>query len=237
MLNLQNIHGLSLDLDDTLWPVWPAIGRAEQCLCDWLQRHAPATALAYPTPQALRDIRLTVERERPDLLHDLSTLRLESIRRALVLSGDDGALAEPAFEVFFEQRLQVDLFEDVHPVLTVLSAGLPLVALSNGNADVRRAGLGAYFKVALHAREFGVGKPDRRFFDAAADALGVPAGQVLHIGDDPLLDVQGAQQAGMQTVWVNRNHQAWPLSQAPDLEVHSLLELRQVLQPRLDALR
>jgi HAD superfamily hydrolase (TIGR01549 family) len=235
MLNLLKIHALSFDLDDTLWPVWPAIGRAEQRLCEWLERHAPRTAQAYPTAQALRELRQVVEHERPDLHHDLSALRLESIRRALLLAGDDAALAEPAFEVFFEQRLQVDLYDDVHPVLTTLAERFPMVALSNGNANVQRAGVAAYFRAALHAREFGVGKPDRRFFDAAGQALDVTAAQLLHIGDDPVLDVQGGQQAGMQTVWLNRDGQRWPLAQRPDLEVSNLWELQQALQPLLQA--
>ena len=42
-------RALTLDLDDTLWPVWPAIERAEAVLHDWLKAHAPATAAAFDT--------------------------------------------------------------------------------------------------------------------------------------------------------------------------------------------
>ena len=44
MLNLQTIKAISLDLDDTLWPVWPTIRRAEQVLQDWLRPQAPRSA-------------------------------------------------------------------------------------------------------------------------------------------------------------------------------------------------
>ena len=44
MLDLSRIRAITLDLDDTLWPVWPTIHRAEQVLSDWLMQHAPATA-------------------------------------------------------------------------------------------------------------------------------------------------------------------------------------------------
>lgn len=233
MLDLQKIQGISLDLDDTLWPVWPAIGRAEQVLLQWLQRHAPRTAAAYDSPQALRELRLAVERDRPDLQHDLSGLRRESIRLALTRVGDDPALAEPAFALFFEERQNVELYDDVHAALGTLAAHLPIVALSNGNANVHRTGVGAYFKGAIHAREFGVGKPDRRIFEAAADTLQVPAAAVLHIGDDPLLDVKGAHDAGMQTVWVNRDGKAWALDLAPGLEVSTLATVVEALAPRL----
>ena len=37
------IRVLTLDLDDTLWPVGPTLVRAEQMLHDWLRAQAPAT--------------------------------------------------------------------------------------------------------------------------------------------------------------------------------------------------
>ena len=83
------------------------------------------------------------------------------------------------------------------------------MALSNGNADVHRVGIGAHFKAAISAREFGVGKPDVRIFHAAAAAAGVASHEVLHIGDDAHLDGVGALNAGMQLAWVNRHGHAW----------------------------
>ena len=203
------VRALTLDLDDTLWPVWPTIARAEQVLADWLVQHAPATAALGADRQTLRAVREHTGRSRPDLAHDLSALRRESIRALLLRAGDDPALAEPAFEVFFEQRQRVDLFDDALPALARLSARYPIVALSNGNADVQRVGIGAHFKASISAREFGVGKPDPRIFHAAAAAVGAAPHAVLHIGDDAHLDGVGALNAGMQTAWINRAGQAW----------------------------
>ena len=203
------VRALTLDLDDTLWPVWPTIARAEQVLADWLAQHAPATAALGADRQTLRAVREQIGRERPDLAHDLSALRRESIRGLLQRAGDDPALAEPAFEVFFDERQRVELFEDALPALERLAARFPLVALSNGNADVHRVGIGAHFKAAVTAREFGVAKPDVRIFHAAAAAAGVAPHEVLHIGDDAHLDGVGALNAGMQLAWVNRHGHAW----------------------------
>lgn len=210
VLDLARIKAVTLDLDDTLWPIWPTIARAEKALHAWLGVHAPQAAALAASPEALRAVREELNRTRPDLMHDLSALRRESIRLVLTRAGDDPVLAEPAFDVFFAERQRVELFTDALPALAFLSARFPLVALSNGNADVHRVGLGAYFYAALSAREFGVAKPDPKIFHAAAQAAGVTPDQVLHIGDDAHLDGVGALNAGMQVAWVNRAGHPWP---------------------------
>lgn len=208
-LDVTRIRAITIDLDDTLWPIWPTIERAEAVLAAWMLEHAPATAAQWGDPKALREVRNQMHTLRPDLAHDLSALRREAIRLVLQRAGDDPALAEPAFDVFFAERQRVELFEDALPALEFLAKRYPLVALSNGNADVHRVGLGQHFRAAFSAREFGVGKPDARIFHAAADAAGVSAAEVLHIGDDAALDVVGALGAGMQVAWLNRNSLAW----------------------------
>ena len=210
MLDRLPLKAISLDLDDTLWPIWPTIARAEAVLLDWLTAHAPATAALHATPAALRAIREQMDRLRPDLRHDLTALRRESIRLALAQAGDDPALAEPAFEVFFAERQRVDLFADALPALQRLAARYPLVALSNGNADVHRVGLGAHFSAAVSATAFGVPKPDARIFHAAAQAVAAAPHEVLHVGDDVATDVLGALDAGLPAVWVNRAGHDWP---------------------------
>jgi 2-haloalkanoic acid dehalogenase type II len=225
MLDLTIIKAITLDLDDTLWPVWPAIERAEAALDAWLGRHAPMTAALFANPTARHDIREQIVRTRPELKHNLSAIRREAIRLALYRSKENPLLAEEAFEVFFDARHQVTLFDDAMLALEFLSSRYPVVALSNGNADVARVGLGKYFRAAISAQQFGVGKPDPRIFHAAAGAVDVPAHNVLHVGDDATLDVLGALNVGMQTAWVNRSDHLWVHDAAPHETVTSLTEL------------
>ena len=44
MLDIARIKAISLDLDDTLWPIWPTIERAEKALHEWLVTNAPMAA-------------------------------------------------------------------------------------------------------------------------------------------------------------------------------------------------
>ncbi len=230
MLNISKIKAISLDLDDTLWPIWPVIERAEKALLDWLTQHAPQTAAMFASPTALREIREYMAevmlKQRPDIRHDLSAIRRESIRLALSRAHEDPLLAEPAYEVFFAERNRVVLYDDALPALKALSARFPLVALSNGNAQLDLIGLHGYFKASISAKEFGASKPDPRIFAAAASAAGVQAHEVLHIGDDAALDVVGALNANMQAVWLNRDEKLWPYEdKAPTVEVYSLADV------------
>lgn len=225
MLETSRVRAVTLDLDDTLWPIWPTIERAERVLHAWLSEHAPMTAALYANPAALREIRNHVADRRPEIKHDLSAVRRESIRLALDRAGEDPLLADAAFDTFFAARQQVELYGDARPALEFLAARFPLVSLSNGNADLERVGIGRYFRAAVSAREFGIGKPDARIFLAAAGAVDVAAEDVLHVGDDATLDVVGALNAGMQAVWLNRAGHDWPHEQQPHVTVRDLTEL------------
>lgn len=225
MLDLTLIKAITLDLDDTLWPIWPTIERAEKALETWLEQHAPMSVALFANATARHDIRQQVKRLHPELKHDLSTVRREAIRLTLQRSGENPLLAEAAFEVFFAERNRVTLFDDALQTLQFLASRFPLVALSNGNADIHRIGIGSYFTASINAQQFGVGKPDPRIFHAAAGAVDVQPAEVLHIGDDATLDVLAALNCGMQTVWLNRNDELWAYGPEPHETVSTLTGL------------
>ena len=230
MLDPSRIRAITLDLDDTLWPIWPTMDRAERVLRDWLRPQAPATAELLAQSERMRALRARVVQARPDLVHDLSAVRRELIRCALTEAGDDPGLTDGGYEVFFAERQRVELYGDALNALAFLSARHPVVALSNGNANLQVIGIDRFFRASVSAREFGVGKPDPRIFHAAAQAVGVAPREVLHVGDDAALDAQGALGAGMQAVWINRTGAAWPHEgAAPHATVDSLTALCQLL--------
>jgi len=224
------VHAITLDLDDTLWPIAPAIGRAEAALDAWLLAHAPRTAARWPLAErrALRD---EVDAEHPQLAHDFTSQRLITLERMLLVAGDDTALVEPAFEAYFAARCEVEHYEDSVDALERMAARVPLAAVSNGNACLRRIGLMHLFRFQLGAREHGAAKPARSIFHAACAQLRCHPSQVLHVGDDAMLDVVGAADAGLRTCWINRPDEAgnvrpWVHRDVqPDLQFTSLAAL------------
>jgi FMN hydrolase / 5-amino-6-(5-phospho-D-ribitylamino)uracil phosphatase len=223
MIDISRIKAITLDLDDTLWPVWPTIGRAEAVLTAWLTTHAPSTAALSADAELKKTVRAEINARHADRAHDLSFLRLQSIRALLQQAGDPVHLAESAFEAFFAERQRVDLFDDALPALSFWSQRYPVVALSNGNADVHRVGIGQHFHASVSAQSLGVAKPDLRIFVAGAAAAGVQPHEVLHIGDDAHADCVGALAAGMQVAWLNREGHDWTHGDTrPHLEVRDL---------------
>jgi HAD superfamily hydrolase (TIGR01549 family) len=224
------IRAITLDLDDTIWPVAPSIERAEAALDDWLREHAPRTAARWPI-EARRALRDQVDAEHPHLAHDFTRQRLITLERMFAAAGDDVALVEPAFEAYFAARCEVEHYHDSVDALARLAAHAPLAALSNGNACLVRIGLMPLFRFQLGAREHGRAKPDASIFLAACERLGCEPAQVLHVGDDIEMDIVGAHRAGLRTCWINRAEHAplprrWPRDDVrPDLEFSTLAAL------------
>ncbi len=200
---------LSFDLDDTLWPVGPVIAAAESELLSWLRARYPRTVSAHDI-ESMRALRAGVAERFPERGHDLTFLRHRALKDLFAAAGHAESLADEALEVFFAARNRVELYDDVRPSLLRLRSRYRLFAVSNGNADLQRCGIADLFSGHVTASAAGAAKPDARIYAALLEMAGVEAHQVMHIGDDPLADVVGATQAGLQAVWLNRDARQWP---------------------------
>ena len=61
-----------------------------------------------------------------------------------------------------------------------------------------------YFDGVVVSAVSGVEKPDPRLFEEALEASGVGRDRVVHVGNDPVTDISGAAEAGIDTVLVDR---------------------------------
>jgi putative hydrolase of the HAD superfamily len=205
---------LSFDLDDTLWPIEPVIIAAEAALWTWLKTEH-SEAMREHSIETLRAGRARVALQFPERAHDLTFLRHRAIMELFGKHSQARAHADAAFEVFYRERNRVTLYPDVAESLQRLRGRYRLFALSNGNADLRRCGLEHLFEGHVTAISAGAAKPDARIFSELLRTAGVPAAEVMHIGDDPRSDVSGAARAGLQAVWLNRDARDWPQDLEP----------------------
>jgi putative hydrolase of the HAD superfamily len=227
------IKAVLFDLDDTLWPIAPTIVRAEALQYEWLTLHAPAL-VAQHSRDSLRARRMELVHTDPRFLYDLWSLRHTALVEALTAAGDDPAKAETAMAVFSRARNVVSVFEDVVPGLVQLGQDFTLGTISNGFADLEAIGLADHFRVSIAAHRLGYAKPDARIFHQACDALQVAPSETLYVGDDPLLDVEGAQKAGLRAAWMNRFGRELPESVVPDCHCTTLVELTNWLKAIAD---
>ena len=225
MVPVNEIRTITLDLDDTLWEIHPVIHRAEKRLYEWLgEKYPPITAMF--SPEDLRGLRKQVVEKHTDKVHDLTFLRHTVLTEAANTAGCRNFVVEEAFAVFDDVRNDVEMFPEARPALAALAKRFKLIAVTNGNASLEKIGIDDLFHGHVNAAMAGAAKPARAIFDAAVAAGGASAAQTLHVGDHPLFDVHGAREAGLRTVWVNRNGDEWPDDyEAPDLQVRHVGEL------------
>ncbi|MXM66908.1 HAD-IA family hydrolase [Streptomyces sp. HUCO-GS316] len=102
------------------------------------------------------------------------------------------------------------LFPDVLPVLDALAASHRHAVLSNSSLHVqdrklRMLGVHDRFEAILCAAELGVSKPEPGAFHSACDALELAPHHVAYVGDHPEIDGRGAADAGLLSVWIDRD--------------------------------
>ena len=121
-------------------------------------------------------------------------------------------------------------------VLALAARGCALAVVSNTmrtpgsvlRVVLGRAGLLAPFAALTFSDECGIRKPDPEIFARTLERIGVAPAEAVHVGDDPVLDVEGARDAGMRVIQVVSGGRATaPVK--PDAAIGTLGELPDAL--------
>ena len=180
--------------------------RAEEAQQQWLLQHRPGAVEAFDH-EALLEFKKSVWKRHPHLLHHVSQMRIQMLYELQIAAGypeeEARSGAKQAFAVFLQERHKVELYEEALDVLEQLAQDYTLGALTNGNADIYKTDAAEYFDFAFLAEDIGASKPHPDMFAAALQQAGVAAENIIHVGDDPEHDIQGARDVGMHTVWMN----------------------------------
>jgi putative hydrolase of the HAD superfamily len=193
----------------------PALDRAYQASGSYLGR-VWATNRDVPVDEHVRAIVGGVDRGLAARLPgDLLTALVDAYTRPILMvppKVDDGALKA---------------------VSTLCDLGYTLAIVSNTMRTpgtmlrrvLERYGLLRYFAHSAFSDETRVRKPDPAMFLGALRALGADPSQAIHVGDDPILDVEGARAAGMRVVQVTTTSLEDLSVHRPDAVVPSLIAL------------
>ena len=164
----MKVRAVCFDLDNTLWDVWPVIMRAEQRMYDFLAGRYPRV-VASMTMEMMRAAREQTAAAHPQMRHDFTFLRKQTLREHAREFGYAEAMVEEAFGAFIKARNEVDLYPDVLPALGQLRARFRLFTASNGNAAIGKVGLAHFFERRKRGTQFERGfglrfrRPPRRW--------------------------------------------------------------------------
>ncbi|RUO37005.1 phosphoesterase [Aliidiomarina shirensis] len=227
---LRPFTAISFDLDDTLYDNKPVMIAAEQHVANFVAQQCPETAeLDVHGWRALRD---RMASSNSELASNMTALRLATLEHGLTQYRvkHPRKFAEAAMAEFLIARNQVNIAPEVHALLAALAERYPLVAVSNGNADVHRIGLGEYFQAAYQPGNGMRGKPFNDLFAAASKGLALKQPeQMLHIGDHPISDIQGALRFGAQALWYVPNKPIAEATWLPHARIGKLTALYDLL--------
>ena len=143
----------------------------------------------------------------------------------LGLMGD----AVRAVDIVLEDLGQRRIHTDTVQTLPVLQEKCRLAVLSNADdrfLDPVVQRLGVNFAAVLSSEGARCYKPRPELFHAMLRSLGVAPEDAVYVGDRQYEDVHGAGQAGMRSVWLNRDGVALdPNLPTPDYHVASMSEI------------
>jgi HAD superfamily hydrolase (TIGR01549 family) len=100
---------------------------------------------------------------------------------------------------------------------TLRRRDIAVAILSNGwnPLQARKARRAGFDGTVLVSSEIGEQKPELAAFEVLLQRLGTPPAQTWYVGDDPNVDIAGAQEAGMGAIWINWERKEYPRQLAP----------------------
>lgn len=104
------------------------------------------------------------------------------------------------------------LFDDSRELLETLKGKYKLGLITNGDSNQQRkkidtTKIGDYFSEIIISSEAEVSKPNKKIFEIACKKIEEEPQNCVMIGDSYKLDIQGAQNYGLNAIWVNRKNE------------------------------
>jgi len=218
----------------------PFIAEADEALTLYLREQSLELNLStFPSEFRKRLDDYFKQREN-DLLESTYT---QVLRAVLEDKGYDDApsdiLRNALDRLFAVTQSNWALEEDALPILKKLEeSGYRLGVISNAGDDqdvqqlVRGFGIHSYFDFILTSAACSYRKPHPRIFELALANWYLHPSEAVMVGDNLTADIQGAQNAGLYGVWINRRADPQMERQeavSPNASMSSLSELPAIL--------
>jgi len=163
--------------------------------------------------------------------------RIKSWENALSRFGIcNGSIAQKLGDSFKRIRNTKHIvYPDSIECLEQLKPHYKLGLITNGATDlqwkkINGSNLRHYFSAIVISSEYGFAKPDPHLFLEAMSLLKSTSENTIMVGDTLKTDIKGAKEAGIRSIWINRNNKNCDDPDLkPDYEINSLSLLKEVL--------
>ena len=160
---------------------------------------------------------------------ELINTRFEKLFAHFGIEKDGSYLAE-RYQFFLSKQGQTYLgVEDL--LRNLIKQGYELYAATNGityiqTGRLEQSGIKPYFKEIFISEQLHTQKPDALFYEKIGQQIaGFSKEKTLMIGDSLTADIQGGNNAGIDTIWYNPHHLENKTQAQPTYEVHSYKDL------------
>ena len=142
----------------------------------------------------------------------------------------DGVYLAERYQFYLAQQGQV--FSGAMELLdSLIDRGYELYAATNGITTIQtgrmtQSGLAPYFNQVFISEQLQTQKPDALFYEKIGQQIaGYSKEKTLMIGDSLTADIQGGNNAGIDTIWYNPHHLENKTQAQPTYEVDSYQDL------------
>lgn len=142
----------------------------------------------------------------------------------------DGVYLAEHYQFYLAQQGQV--FSGAMGLLdSLIDRGYELYAATNGITTIQtgrmaQSGLAPYFNQVFISEQLQTQKPDALFYEKIGQQItGFDKEKTLMIGDSLTADIQGGNNAGIDTIWYNPHHLDNKTQAQPTYVVHSYKDL------------
>lgn len=227
---LVGIKAISFDGDGTLWDFEKVMQQSLKCVLIELEQIDSKTARMLDIDRMIK-IRNRVANYLKGKITNLEKIRLIAFQETLKDIGKpNNDLAFHLNQIYRKHRFEdIELYYDVLPTLKKLNKKYTIGLVSNGNSYPKYCGLEGIFSFVIFSQDYKVEKPDQKIFQIAVEKAGCLKQEIVHVGDSLESDIIGAKNAGIKSVWINRNKLENKLGIKVDYEISSLLDLLEIL--------
>ena len=209
---MHMIKAIFFDFYNTLVRFWPPLPQIQHAACQNLGISVPAENLARG--YAIADLYFNEENHLQPLGERTTEDRAKFFARYEQIILDEAGvsvtlrMAKEIWDMAIAVPKELVEFEDTRPVLAELKGrGYRMAVLTNLRRDMyeltHRLGIQDYLEFTITGGEVAQ-KPATAIFEAALKRMAITPEQAMHVGDQPRSDVQGARDAGLYPVLIDR---------------------------------